>query len=331
MSTGDFFFINYSDTVTGTTLKSAAGQASEINVKASPSSLPVSLKELTARQDSRTVKPQVIRRNYNMTRERYMRWKEEQTLLIDSDRYVNPNANITLPLVSLKEKDIILPTRNFRSDSSDWFTLVICLSLLLVSLVNFSFRKYLHSIFRSTVNYPTSSRLFREQNISMASGAFYLDILFFLVIGLFGFQIMKYFGLFSALGGLSLFLIVSGTILSYFLLKSLTYLFLGFITETGKETGEYLFNIRNYNKVLGLALLPIVCLAAWAPVQNPSPFLFAGMALTAVFYLMTLHRGVLILLKKQFSVFYLFLYLCTLEFLPMLLFIKVIYPVSGDC
>jgi len=53
-------------------------------------------------------------------------------------------------------------------------------------------------------------------------------------------------------------------------------------------------------------------------------FLLAGLVMTFIFYLFTLNRGIKILMKKQFSVFYLFLYLCTLEFLPILLFLKVI-------
>jgi len=68
----------------------------------------------------------------------------------------------------------------------------------------------------------------------------------------------------------------------------------------------------------------VVCLVAWTPFVEVWYFLLAGLVMTFIFYLFTLNRGIKILMKKQFSVFYLFLYLCTLEFLPILLFLKVI-------
>ncbi len=257
-----------------------------------------------------------------IAKERAQKWKEEQTLLIDSSRYMKP-----ITLTSLEDSAstaLVLPSRPVQHPSTDWFTLTVVLSAVLITVVKFSFGKYLSSLFQSIVNYPASTRLFREQNISLKQGAFVLEIFYFLVLGLFGYQLVNHFGIRMAAGNFVLFLVCFAAILLYFALKGLVYRTLGFISETTVETSEYLFNMRNHNKVLGIALLPVVCLTAWAPVHNPLYFLIAGLVMTALLYLKTLQRGVLILLKKQFSVFYLFLYLCTLEILPLLLFIKVI-------
>jgi hypothetical protein len=66
-----------------------------------------------------------------------------------------------------------------------------------------------------------------------------------------------------------------------------------------------------------------VALIAYFPSEDPMIAVFLGVFTTSVFYVMLLKRGISILLKKQFPIFYLFLYLCTLEFLPLLLIYKI--------
>ena len=259
-----------------------------------------------------------------LARERARRWKEEQSLLIDSSRYIQPIEIEEIPRPSPLDASLELPATPFRQSSSDWLTGVVLLILLLGAAARNAFGTYLSALFMSTVNYPAASRLFREQNISLRQGALILEIFFLLTMGLFAFQIVKYSGARLPVSGFLLYLACFAAVLLFFRLKEFLYRFLGFINETLPETGEYLFTMRNYNKVTGILLLPVVCLTAWAPVSNPSVFLLAGLVIIALLYLKTLQRGIKILLKKQFSVFYLFLYLCTLEFLPLLLFLKAI-------
>lgn len=259
-----------------------------------------------------------------LARERAQRWKEEQTLLIDSSRYIQPIQITEVPRPFTDTNSLVLPARPFHQNSSDWLTGVVLVILLLGAAVRKAFGKYLSALFLSTVNYPAASRLFREQNISLRQGALLLDLFFLLTIGLFGYQLVKYSGAQLPISGFLLYLACFGVIFLFFRIKEFLYRLLGFISETLPETSEYLFMMHSYNKVTGIFLLPVVLLTAWAPVSNPSGFLLAGLIIIALFYLKTLQRGIKILLKKQFSLFYLFLYLCTLEFLPLLLFLKVI-------
>jgi ABC-type multidrug transport system permease subunit len=108
------------------------------------------------------------------------------------------------------------------------------------------------------------------------------------------------------------------------LVKKLAYQALGSIFIDSSDTREFLFNMDNFNRGTGIILLPIVALIAYFPYENPVIAVFSGVFTTLVFYIMLLKRGVSILLKKQFPIFYLFLYLCTLEFLPLLLIYKIV-------
>jgi hypothetical protein len=69
-------------------------------------------------------------------------------------------------------------------------------------------------------------------------------------------------------------------------------------------------------------LFPVVALINYYPSKNPVFIVYIGIFIVAVSYAFLLQRGIYILLKKQFSIFYLFLYLCTLEFVPLFLIYK---------
>jgi hypothetical protein len=65
--------------------------------------------------------------------------------------------------------------------------------------------------------------------------------------------------------------------------------------------------------------LPLSGVIAFIPLSKVKVLLFAGAVLIGLFFLMSLLRGGKIFLKKQFSISYLILYLCTLEILPLIL------------
>jgi hypothetical protein len=70
--------------------------------------------------------------------------------------------------------------------------------------------------------------------------------------------------------------------------------------------------------------MPVTATIAFVPLTTVEPILYAGLAIVGIFYLMSLIRGTKIFLKKHFSISYLILYLCTLEFLPLILIYAVL-------
>lgn len=259
-----------------------------------------------------------------LTIERNKKWREEQSLLIDTSRYIWTRSDIALIQKDYKAYDIKLPSKSIDPVYNDWFILSFFMTLILLSIVRRSFFKYLVSLFRGILNYPVANRMFREQNASARQGTVLMELFFLVIFSLFGYQCIDYFGLLPDVSNILRFIIVLLAVSLYFIIKTNIYRFIAFIYETQTETGEYLFHMKNYNKVLGVFLLPVVGLTAWSPFQNITVFLISGVVFIAVLYLLTLRRGIKIILKKQFSIFYLFLYLCTLEILPMLLFLKVV-------
>ncbi len=159
---------------------------------------------------------------------------------------------------------------------------------------------------------------------SFLHGAFRLEVYFYLTFSVFLFQVLNYFRVGLPYKNFGLYLFSLALVLGYFLLKKFAYRLVGFITEGTAETNEYLFNMNNANRVMGLTLFPFILLIAFFPFEDTTVPLTLGIFAAAILYFLLLYRGFIILLKKQFSIFYLFLYFCTLEFLPLVLLYKII-------
>jgi len=206
----------------------------------------------------------------------------------------------------------------------DWLTGIMFFAFFLLVSVRAGFSKYISSLFQSLINYPTAYRMFQERNYSILHGAFRLEALFYIVFSIFIFQVIVLVSSNNSLFTLSFFGTTLGVVIFYFLAKKLAYFALGSIFTGANDTREFLFNMDNFNRGAGIVLFPVVALIAYFPTENPMIAVFMGVLTTLVFYIMLLKRGISILLKKQFPIFYLFLYLCTLEILPLLLIYKLV-------
>ena len=252
-------------------------------------------------------------------------WYREKKLLVGGSRYIEPKKDVEL-ISSLKLEDntFSLPMRERNSSNTDWLTIILLIATILVASVRISYSKYVKGLFSSLVNYSTSFRMFGEKNYSILHGAFRLELLFYITFSIFIYQVIHHFQLTLVHQRLSFYLSSFIIVLLYYFGKKIVYSALGLIFEGTAETKEYLFNVDNFNRSLGLVLFPVVALINYYPANNPVNMVIAGIFIVVVFYIFLIQRGISILLRKQFSIFYLFLYLCTLEFLPLLLLYKVI-------
>ncbi len=246
-------------------------------------------------------------------------------MLIDGSRYVQPKNEVKLvSSVQVESNTLELPIREKNILNTDWITILIILALILFASVRITYSSYIRYLFQSLLNYSTSFRMFREKNYTILHGVFRLDIIFYFTVSLFLYQLIYILKLTLAHENLTFYIASLGIVLSYFILKKTVYFILGLVFESVLETNEYLFNIDNFNRTLGLVLFPVVALINYYPTNNPLFMVYLGVFIVGVFYIFLLKRGVYILLKKQFSIFYLFLYLCAVEFLPLLLIYKVV-------
>lgn len=225
---------------------------------------------------------------------------------------------------NVEKTSISLPERRLGNSNPEWVIGIFILVFALFASIRVFFNRYLKHLFQSSINYGASFRLFRERSLSLTNASVRLDIIFYLVFSLLLYQSLDFVNIqLLSTGILSYSIILIGTLL-FFNIKKLAYYIQGSITESLPETMEFIFNMNLYNRILGLFLVPVCLIVAFSPVANPEFMLLTGGILIAILYIFMIFRGMKILLKKHFSIFYLILYLCTLEILPLIFIYKLV-------
>jgi len=214
------------------------------------------------------------------------------------------------------------PGKLMKSEGQDWTFFLILIGWTVFASLQFGFSKYIVQVFQSVFNFSAAARLFRERGYGNNFGIFRLNVIFFLFLPFSIFLIARDNGMtVTGSSGIEFYLIVFAVVNLYFMVKILLYKILGSIFSQRETTGELVFNMMIYHNVLGLILLPIATIHAWVPAVAPfSIFIVPG--LVVLFYLMSIIRSIYFAIRQSISIFYLILYLCALEILPILLVVK---------
>ncbi|MFC2086907.1 DUF4271 domain-containing protein [Bacteroidota bacterium] len=220
--------------------------------------------------------------------------------------------------IDLKEHSVNQRNREI-SGMSDLYLGLFLFSLILLVYVRLLYYKYLKAVFRSLFNFNLANSLFYDKNILLRRTSFVLNLVYYLNIGILLFFIIQYFELNIPVKSNFILLILSMSIaVILFFLKSLINWIVAGIFKIKEYVNEYIYNISLYNKSLGVLILPIIILITYLEPELFSYLLILGISLIILFYVMKLLRGIQIIFQKEVSIYYLILYLCTLEILPLI-------------
>jgi len=209
-----------------------------------------------------------------------------------------------------------------KTMGQDWTFFLILIGWTIFASLRLGFSKYIVQVFQSIFNFTISSRLYREQGYNNNFGPFRLNLIFYLFLPFPIYLIAKDNGV-SLMGfsGIELYVIVMVVINAYFLTKIFLYKILGSVFSQKEASGELVFNMMLYHNVLGMIMLPVATFHSLVPAMGfVSLFLVPGLIL--IFYLLSLLRSIYFAIRTGISIFYLILYLCALEILPILLVVK---------
>lgn len=223
------------------------------------------------------------------------------------------------------ERPLIREGKLIETSQSDWMVGVSLFVVILMAIIRFSFSKYLQRLIDAIVNYQVSNNLFLEKNMRNLRGSIFLNGLFFINASFFA---VLYYNFWYSDSGIKTSLLTFLYTLAAFLIiyfgKFVVIRTLAYIFDGVKEGKEYLHNVFIYNKNLGIFLLPITLSVPFIADFAAYLLLNAGLVIALIFYLFRLFRGIKILFRKHVSIFYMILYLCALEILPLLVIYKLL-------
>ncbi len=206
----------------------------------------------------------------------------------------------------------------------EWFLSIVILSVAITGLLRLKWPKYLAGVFNSVL-YPGGTSTLRTEKYGISrSGSIIVGFLFYLNFSLFIFEVLSNnqrtllgFSGWKLLGAIFLFLLV------LFTAKIMVYKFVGWVFDTGQEVRAYLFQSELMSKAFAMVLLPLVVLFPFATEILRQWLFGAGVGVFILLYLIQIGRGVVVNLRDPASIYYIILYLCALEILPLSILYRV--------
>ncbi len=212
-----------------------------------------------------------------------------------------------------------------RSANEDWLGSSIVICLILFSFARFFYFKRLSQVFSALFVNRIYSQINRENYLKKEGISFLLMIIFLICTALFLYNIsINHFNL-SVLQNnhtITFFFIILGVIFLFYLIKYLLIRFIGFVFNTQNETNDYILFSLISLMILGSVLLIPVIIQCYISYKVG---LYMAIFIIIISVGFRLFKLVISLFSSsKFSVLFIFLYLCTVEIIPVMVIYKVL-------
>ena len=200
-----------------------------------------------------------------------------------------------------------------------WYLVFAITVLLIFGIIRRFFKE---SLKRSVNGFKSSyqaQRDFKGGIIVYSQFGILATTLYFLALSFILFKINLFFNIFYFHNHFFTFLIFLFSLIVFTYVKILAYLFFGFIIDGYVITREFIYNWVIIIHILGIVLIPIDIGMAFVHINIFPYFLWSTFIILFFFNLHRIVRGIKIIYNKNFSVFYILLYFCILEIIPIII------------
>jgi hypothetical protein len=254
--------------------------------------------------------------NNFITRLGYGYYKQFPFVFIEKGKKIQAEDRTVL-ITRLKSGDL-LPAKPLHTD---WLIVVIVVAAFLFALVKQStsglsagFSRFF--LFRGINESKSRDVLFHWQSTV-------LNFVSFLVLGLFGYSVASYFDLIpSGYKGIVIWLISMGIISVAVTLRHIVCFLTGVASDSQDVFREYLISVYQSYRFSAVFLFIIIILIFYTSLIAVGDLIIAGLIIVGIMYLIRVIRLLIIFINRSISIFYLILYLCALEILPVLIIAK---------
>jgi hypothetical protein len=205
----------------------------------------------------------------------------------------------------------------------DWIILIILIAAFFYSVIRTISKSMLPGVARffllRGINDPSSrdvGGLFHWQSTV-------LNLISFLIIGLFAYCAASYYDFIpSGIRGIIFWLISVSIIISAVTLRHIVCLTTGNASGEKEVFREYLLGVYQSYRFSALFLFVIIILMSYTVLLPERVYFISGIIVLGIMYLIRIIRLMIIFINRNISIFYLILYLCALEILPVVISVK---------
>ena len=211
------------------------------------------------------------------------------------------------------------------NEIGDWFTLSLIVLVALFTWFRFFYYRIFRQLYTAFYNFTTTNQIVRDESVLLQRAALILSMISYMLMGLFLYQISIFLDWDMGVlqGGLIRFVFLSLSVAIAYSIKMILLRFLSTVFDLEKPVALYIFNVFLMIMMIGLLLLPINILLAYGPLHYRHWILLIAVGIIALLFVYRIVRVIGIWSGiPGFSLFYLFLYLCTFEIAPLLIIWK---------
>jgi len=245
---------------------------------------------------------------------------------IDTATYEKYMRNAYLPMNATPIKMFI----NYRQHrSKDFLFYLVFGNILLLAFIKLAFPKYFKNLFILFFQTSLRQKQTREQLLQGGVASLLINALFLISTGLFITIVVKYQE-WSNLSFNNLYGYIIALLMLIYTGKYIFVSFAGWVFNNKVAAGNYIFLVLMINRILGVLLIPFTIILSFA--ENVSPTIVITLSII-VAILMFLYRYFVSFTSLRndlkLNAFHFFLYLCSVEILPMLLLYKLMVNYIG--
>jgi hypothetical protein len=221
--------------------------------------------------------------------------------------------------------------RIIHRQQTDWILGTLIVWVCVIAWVRFFYGKRFKLLLQAPFSRRSQNQLLREGDLFSERISVAVGFIYFIGMSLLIFQVYNHLfddSLPARFTGFTFYLFILAILLAYWFVKVIMMLLLSSVFRTRPTTQEYLINIIVINAITGIVLLPAMVLNIYLQSDR---VLFITLGIIGLLFLFRFIKGFLTGLSlTKFSYIFLFVYLCTLEIVPLILVVKlsIIYYIS---
>jgi hypothetical protein len=210
-----------------------------------------------------------------------------------------------------------------QSQTQSWYLYLLLFLLAAYAMTRIVLGSLSSITFMATIRYHNAASMYNDNSQLQRQRDLVLNVFYIISMGFFAMFIMTEYGLKPYnLEGYKLLIFISGIILGFILFKSIILNILGLVFRKRNLFQEYLYHNYSYNKLMGIVFMPLNFILVYTTGTLQVFVIYLCFCVLAILLVSKIIRGAIFSAKKKIFNFYLFLYLCALELVPLLVLYK---------
>jgi len=197
-----------------------------------------------------------------------------------------------------------------------WQTTLLLFALFLIAFVKAFSNNRFKQTAKALLNYSVSQEITREEKVFFHRANLMLVANYVIIVSLFIYYLLEQLNP-SVLKNTSIILLLMLGVVVLYCIKYLFSKILFFVFNSTSLSVEYIFNISLFNNLLGVLLLPSLFFIYFSDFQDDVIVNYIAIPSIFISFIMRVVRLFVLGNNKGISYLYIFLYICTLEILPL--------------